>query len=414
MDHATATSNEPAAATAGTLDAQVAQIGGSLSRSIQAVLRGLPGAPLRPMELTRALGINKATSSRLFRAAETHDPIVAAHLMPGPEPLRRLLKAAGRKNVDPEVIRQAEESVRQFEQFIRTVAGDRGGLDMIISGWLPEVREKTELLSKQAMFRGASQLRGYSADLDVGAHFVHPAAHGAKHDYALMSGSIGLRRLRPGVKIIHDDLDFRSEANQGQLVTLDGSAIRDYRDILQAPFCSSPTPRIEIDKDGKGGTHFTLVGDDVGVRSAVDLVMAYSERSTRVRGVAGIVSMPARKAVYDLFLHQDLELPIEPKLEIFDTGGRGTVRPTDPDCERYRVGLMERVNFVGAGLSQFRCADIPDYIEMIQHVCGKMKWDPSDFRCYRCVIDYPMYGSQNWVLFDRLQEPTARAEPHEE
>lgn len=383
------------------LDVVIARVGSELASSFQALLSRLPGAPHRPQELARELRINKDLSSRILKATESRDPIATTHLMPGPEPLRRLIRAAARRNVNGEAVRSAEQSVRRFEQLIRNVAGDRSGLDTIISAWLPQVREKAELLSKQAVFKGMSQIKGAAADVDFITRFVHPAADGDGYDYVLLSGSLGLRRLRPGTMLTVNSFPMHGPTDSRRMLTLEGKAATGQQDVMLDAFCSSPLPRFEIRREGDV-TCMTLCGEEVGLRSAADLAWAHVHRSCRIRSVFSTVNMPARLGVCDLMLHPSIAADMQqalPKLEIYDTTERGIAQFGDASRRSDLLDIKADVQHLGQGVSHFRCAEIPRYIEMIEHVCAAMNWDATCLHGYRCAIDYPVYGSQVILSF---------------
>lgn len=383
----------------GSLDETVARVGRRLADTFGSLLASLPGAPHRPQELARTLNINKDLSSRILKVVENRDPIAIAHAIPGPEPLRRLIRAGARRKIERGVLRAAEQSVDEFESLIRNVAGDRGGLDTIISAWLPEVREKAELLSKQAVFKGMSQIRGLSAEVDFVTRFVHPAASGRKRDYVLLSGLRSLRRLRPDAVVALNYFGLHPAAGSGQLLTMDGNAADDQHDYILEQFCSSPRPHFAISEE-RAMTSQILSDDEVGLKSATDLTWAHIQRSSEIRGVFSTVNVPTRKGIYDLFLHPDIEPRVEPALEIHDTTEKGVARFGDPARAADLLDIKANIDFLGVGASRFRCTEIPSYMDMIEFVCRKMGWNASELLGYRCSIDYPLYGSQITMAFD--------------
>ena len=79
-----------------TIEARINEVGRDLAEAFGRVLQAIPGGPHRPQKLAHQLGVNTVLTSRLLKAAQQRDPIVVAHVIPGPEPLRRLLRAAGK------------------------------------------------------------------------------------------------------------------------------------------------------------------------------------------------------------------------------------------------------------------------------------------------------------------------------
>jgi len=166
-----------------------------------------------------------------------------------------------------------------------------------------------------------------------------------------------------------------------------------------------PTPQFNIHNSIPGQTYFVLEGNEVGHRSAVDLACAYTLRDVRIRGVGMDISVPTKKSVYHLLLHKDIEQRAEPLLRLYDTTLRGVAKFNDPARARDLLDIRAQVDYLGLGAAKVRSNDVPRYSEMIQHVCDKMHWDASVFHCYRCEVDYPIYGSQFMIEFDPSASP---------
>ena len=75
-----------------------------LGDSVRELIAAVPGSPARPMQLTKTLGLNKVLASRLLSATRTREPLAIAHLMPGPEALKRLVAAARKKQVPADIL----------------------------------------------------------------------------------------------------------------------------------------------------------------------------------------------------------------------------------------------------------------------------------------------------------------------
>jgi hypothetical protein len=215
----------------------------------------------------------------------------------------------------------------------------------------------------------------------------------------LLSGLLGLRRLRPGAATAITNFRFNPAAGCGLCLTLDGEVADNQHDVILEPCCSSPLPRFDI-REARAMTYMTLGGDEVGLKSATDVTWAHAHKSCNIRGVFSTVNTPVRKGVYDLFIHAGITPWIDPVLEIYDTMEHGVAAFRDPSRALDRLDLKAGIDFLGRGASRFRCTEIPRYMEMIEHVCRKMNWNASEFLGYRCAIDYPVYGSQIIMAFD--------------
>jgi len=382
---------------------RILTVGSALAASITSVLDAVPGSPSGPVDLAKTLSIDKVLASRLLKAGSRQDPLAYLHLTPGPEPLRRFLRAARRKQVAPNLIQQAEQEVAAFEAMIRREAGDRSALDAILSGWLPEARAEFELRRKQAAFRAISQLKGVSVATNLATVLLHPSADGMHLDVVWVFGLFGLQRLRPGctVKLASRRL---TEANGPRLPqTLSGESVEDLNGLRLERFCSSPQTQLHVHAAGDT-VHYTLADAGFGPRSATDVVLVETNfremarelpaGSTRKRHVFAEVNLPSKLLVFDALLHEDAWPTREPALHLYDTSFEGVADVNNPAHNLNRLDLRESIQPLGRGMANVRTIDVPRYAELLSDVFGALGWDPEVFRAYRCRIDYPLHGSQ--------------------
>ncbi|MGD8454523.1 MAG: hypothetical protein PVJ57_22135 [Phycisphaerae bacterium] len=396
------------------IEAKIDRVMRGLAESLSGVLRGLPGNPRRPQALAEFLDLNKSLSSRLCRAVRVPDPFAAAHLMPGPEALRMLLRAAAGKGVGRSTIVAAEKAVSAFEQLIEHDVGSRDGLEAVISESLPDARRKFELANKQAMFKAAANLKGMMAEVYWVTFLAHPGKDAERHDVAGLSGLRGLRRVRPGAAVLVTNRVMATDLGDEAYLTLDGGRIDGIDGLLLKPYCSSPLP--ELDAKQKGSClYYRLADPGYGPNSAVDLTFAELCRRSihryrpaqgkRISGTWAEVEHPVKTLVFDFLLHQDVWPGCEPELRIYDTIVRGTAEPENPERDIDLLELDESIELLGRTAAKFRAVEIPNYLDMLRHACGRLGWDVEQFRGYRCRIQYPFYGSQVCMAFNLPESP---------
>lgn len=394
-------------------ESRIVDVGSDLARTFASVLDRIPpGGPHRPQRLARSLGVNTVLTSRLLKAAQQRDPMAVAHMIPGPEPLRRLLRAAERKKVDAEVIREAREAVDRFEHLIDVEAGDRSSLDAIISGWLPDAREKVELIAKQSVFRGISQLLGTASELEHHTMIIHPGERaGGKADQACIVATRGLRRVRPGLVVKYDTIHAAEP-----LLTITGRPVEGLHDLLLEPFCSKPTPELQVSRHG-GRAQYTLSGDEVGVRSAVNLAHATLLKATKElhrapgdpprKATMSIgIGAPSRVLIFDVLLHADAYPGRQPSLHLYQAMPYGAASPNDPSRDVDRLDVVQSIQPMGEGIGKFRAAENPDSLETLRFVCARLGWDGSRLRGYRCRVEYPIYGTEIVMAFELPEAAT--------
>jgi len=375
------------------METRIEEVGQDLSRALANVLGALPGTPHRPGSLARWLGVNIVLTSRLLKATQQSDPLAIVHTMPGPEPLRRILRSAERKKVDPALLREAREAVERFERLIGVDAGDRSALDAIISGWLPDAREKVELIAKQSVFRGMSQLLGTACELEHYTYLHYPSAeHAGRADQAFISVTRGLRRVRPGLTMKYDTIHTTTP-----LLTVTGQPAEGIHGLLLEEFCSKPLPQLELERFGDR-MQYTLSGDEVGPLSAVhlahatympgrkELYRAPGEPPRKVTFGLGTAN-PTRILIFDVLVHQDIYPGQDPSLHLYRAMPYGAASPNDPSRDVDRLDLVQSIQPLGLGIAKFRAAENPGHLDMLRYVCEQRGWDGDALRGYRCRIE---------------------------
>jgi hypothetical protein len=387
-------------------------IGRSLREAVRSVLNAVPGEPRRPLDLARALGLNKDLASRILSAVQKRDDLAVTHFIPGPAPLREFFRAAIAHSVDKTLVRAAEDVVREFDTLIRTEAGDRAALDAVISAWLPEARERFETGAKQAMFRGSASIKGVMAETALTTILAHPSAD--PNDFACdgvaVCSLIGLRRLRPEAVVQITDVAHAKTTS----LRRDSRAVDQLGGPLLEQFCTQPLPEIRLSEQGDR-VHYLLGDHAVGLRAAVDITIAQVFHGMlrrfqrpgehRKRFTYANVEQPAKTLYFDMLLHEDIWPGQEPELRIYDTTTNGVADPNDPGRDVDLLDVSESIQPLGQGLARFRISGVPNYTELLEFVCQGMGWNGAAFRAYRCRIQYPFYGSQVCMLFDPPPAP---------
>ena len=391
------------------LETRIASVGRELANKIGSVLDAIPGGPHGPAQLARTIGIDKVLASRVLKATRNRDPMAVLHLAPGPDPLRRLLRAARKGAVSAELVSEAEQAVQLFEILIRQEAGDLSALHAMISAWLPDARAEFELRRKQAAFRAMSQLLGVAMHTHLASLVVRPSPDGVHLDIAILGIYLRLQRLRAGgiAKFMTVRLP-KQGAPPRMPRTLRGVPVEDVDGLLLAEFCSKPMAKLGVVHAGEA-VHYTLAGDDFGPRSGTDLAFAevnladvrhhVPEDPDYKRFLSAEITIPANRLVFDLLLHEDVWPGAAPTLHIYDTSVNGIADLNDRARDIDRLDLCESIQPLGTGISRFRAPDVPRYTELLQHACTELGWEGDRFRGFRCRIEYPIYGSQVMMAF---------------
>lgn len=395
------------------LETEISTTTHTLVESLEEVISSTRSGQAGPVALAKELGLDKVLTSRLLKAMRAADPISAAHAMPGPEPLRRFVRAAARHNVPPTVAGKAHAAIDTFEAMIRDRLGDRSQLDAVLSAWVPDARREFELRRKQTAFRAIAQLKGIQAGVLMATAVIHPSASASHADVVWVNGMLGVYRVRPGVtaKLTTRRMTPTGAARAPE--TLDGTPVSDASHLLLHDFCSQPAPAIDVRRSGDVMSYL-LGGDAFGAASASDVVFAEVSRADLPRFVAkgsnrlsyffAEVTPPSEVLQFDVLVHKSLYPGQDPTLRVYDTALEGVASPNDPARDVDRLDVLESIEPLGEGLQRARSGDVPRYTELLRRVMDSVGWNASEFRGYRCRVTYPLYGSQVMMCFRAVEE----------
>ncbi|MCW5768065.1 MAG: hypothetical protein KIT19_05235 [Phycisphaeraceae bacterium] len=401
------------------LEARITLVGKNILTSIGRVIESVPRGKPGPQALADQLGLDKVLASRVLKATRSRDPITATHRMPGPEPLRRLVRAAEAQGVGASIISDAHRAIDAFEHLIRQGAGDRSTLDAIVSAWVPEARREFELRRKQAAFKAMSQLKGVQSEAIVATVILWPGQDDARMDVVWLNGLVGVHRVRPNAPVKLSTRKLSGGPDARLPVSLDGVAVENAEGLLLPTFCSEPLPRMTATRAGNA-VHYALCDDGFGPSTAADLFFAEVNRAELPRAVpAGSgrkryffaeASMPAKAMQFDVLIHESLDTS-RPWLRLYDTAFEGVANVNDPARDADILDMVETIEPLGAGVSRFRSSDSPGYSELLRHACTRLGYDGALLRGYRCRVDFPVYGSQITMVFDPPVESPPRETP---
>lgn len=389
------------------LEAEIVSIGSALVLTLQALISSVRTTGSGPVALAAALGVDKVLASRVLKALRAGDAIGSMFYMPGPEPLRALVRAAAKHAAPRSACDAALEAVERFEWLIQRQVGDRSLLDSILSAWIPEARAEFELRRKQAAFKAMSQLKGAQTDTILATCILAPSRERGLMDVIWVHGLTGLHRVRPGVTVKIASRRMSSEPKARRPMDIELAEIDGTAPPLVQQFCSQPVPPVGVHRV-QDALFYTLGGDGFGAASAVDVFFAEVNLAEIKSDPAAVTAgwyffaeaaVPAKALQFDMVVHDDLFGRGDPSLRLHDTVLEGCADVFDARRDLDRFDMLESIQSLGRGPAQLRSARSPAYAPLLRMVCERLKYDLGAFRSYRCAIEYPVYGSQVSMAF---------------
>lgn len=357
-------------------------------------------------------GIHPSIRSRLTRALETENELASLYRMPGPDGLRRVVKAAQRAGLDAEVLAECESRITDYERFFVDEDISRETLHSMLAGHLFEVRDAVMRSSAQASFRARCGITGYYAECLVLSLLVFPGSVEGHCNIAVLRGCLGWRRLRKDAWFMAHGYQVRSDdiGDISRHTDLDGVPIQELAGApLLEPYCSTPLPVFEAVSMPHGRNYY-LKSEDVGVRSLTDFFVGEilwdsqlavrTETATHARESI-VMSTPSKQMVFDVLIHRDVWAGSSPTIECFNIVPQGIVTEGNHRLrqnDRIEIDVANRK--LAPGLREVGCAAAKNYREVVQSSVSRLGYSMRDFHGYRSEMAYPLYGSQLSYRFE--------------
>jgi hypothetical protein len=372
--------------------------------------------PGSPQDVARKLRLNKTLTWNVARLLQAADELAAVSHVPGSSSLEKVIQATARHGAEASLVAKARDAVRDFHTMIEAHAGDRATLDLIIDGSGDEANGRLEL-SRKLAFRGNSGLYGVQARTRVVCNFLAPHPSDPERlDMATISGYVGFRRLRPGVRW---PIFMVRAWSQGQ-DPLVGNGWEPIEPSESAPqgfpviesFTRGSTPAIDVIATSEGRDYVLREGP-VGNEGAFDCFWGdamrgaasrYADQQGDVGEFGAAITAPVEQLVSDIIVHRDLDFARKPELFVFSQifpHGRPTGGKDDPTLLPIRqtpVDLPGSPPLVNTAL-------VPHYAQLVQKVYARMGWNADEFRGTRLVMEYPPLGSNVILRFALPAKP---------
>lgn len=365
-------------------------------RAVHLLVEALPGPIRRAADLQRGLGIDKVLAWQVFRLWSAPDPFQAAAFVPTPVPLARALKAGSDRGVSRAVIEGVAAACEEFESLVERHAGDRGSFESMILGVSPGPGSST-IKDRRAAFRASSRLWGIAAHTQIACGIFHAGTKGT--DSALITGYVGVRRLRPGVRLqvstrsrTIDEPRAGSPGSPADRAGSGGHAHPDGVDLLES-FCTRPLPSFVTHESPRGGLTTSLEFSGVGRSSSVTyflrrIVPDWPALTDDRYGMGATTRVPTEALILDMLVPAGRTDPLTAQAGVY--GNLFDVEHPSRVNEANRLPFTETQAHLGRSIDSLRTPDFPTYPEMVESVLRGLGWQDTRFDIYRCRVQYPI------------------------
>jgi hypothetical protein len=374
--------------------AAVQQVRQALFESLTAV--GLDAAI--PLQVAKALGIDKSLSWKVCRIVTEPEPVLVASRLPGRPGMKIVAKALRKAGVAPESVQAIEFAVERFRLVEARHAGDRETLTAMLSGTAAG-RDREEF-ERRRSFLGNSATWGVRARLQMAVRFLSPSSVKGKLDLALANGFCGFQRLSNDLPwsianlALHDDQGRPSAF--GIHAPIDPEGMTGDGVPLVPEFCTSPLPSMKLARLKDGAVRLLVGERPLGKAGTFDVMAAWTMRGVlsmypaekdEMGSHLTILNTPTELLIQDLFVHKSLAFAMNPRASVHSQLHTGPLCPQDG----IDAGLM-RLNCTVENFGTPPDLTTPEfrrYGDLANVLAGALGHSVNDFMGYRLRLKYP-------------------------
>ena len=363
-----------------------------------------------PKDVYKKLKIDKKLGWKIYNVACEVDPFIAAQFVPGKAACTSFMKSCRKQGTPKKLLQKAKEACQQFDLLVEKHADSRREFDLMLLSCSDKGRSKAYLSQQKAAFTAYSHLLGAQASTQLCTWIFSPSADGEYHDIASIRGFIDFRRNRPNVPWLLEWAYFTDDDNVPKsMIKVEPIEKRDpdQSNPMGVPFyysfCSEPLPNVVSSRKRAGCTVHELEEAPIGNTESItcitaqitrDVFKSYRTREDRFREVVVRARTPVERLVFDQIVHIDLIGPLEPELFIFgEFTGYDWAMSAEFRNPHSCLPMNVSIHKLGMGIKATYTPYIQWYPDMVEDVFNRLQWDPSKFRTYRVVIDYPIIPS---------------------
>ena len=368
------------------------------------VLQQLPGAPVRPLDLSTALAIDMNLAWKVCQVVSAADPYAALQRLPGAEAMRIFRRAISRKMISKELLSELDAVLADHAQLIVVHAGTRKGLDLLLGNLADSGAIATDLASRRAASHAMSGLLGVRAKTQVVTYIFAPTEDGIsqnvpphKTQAVILRGMVAFQRMGP---------DISWTIGRGQRSNNDGSPhvaipVQPLDPSMATRYGGVPLfhtdnamPPVVRSISDDGLTIDRVTAGPVGMRGAMSFFLAEritsalpaqrDDRNSHLR-LAATSHTPADSLVLDVCFHERLP-PLGPmELRLLSGLGGPSISTASPS-ECIHMRLCESVEDRGKGLQCLRLEESAAYLPTLLRACESAGISERGLRSYRVRV----------------------------
>lgn len=349
-------------------------------------------------QISERLGVHRKLAWQVRNVAYDPDPFGAVRHMPTPAGIDSLITALDRLGLPAATQNALRHAAEGFEELIRTHAGDRNSLEMLVESASEGSFQQAEEKWREKAFQGNSFIWGAQARTQLSTSVLNFSK--GKPDWldaVQVRALIGLKRVRRNVHWIVSQSAIIDDVNpdrRRQRVPLDPQGAELMGGVpVMVDLCSQPLPKLRRRPSDPGLLNDELLPAPVGFTGQQTIVTGEVLRElSPIHATPGnenllwgaVVRTPSEVFIFDQFVHRGLFPRTKRELCVF-----GELNSPVADDENDLLPTSETIEHLGRGISAARTPDVPGYQKILRATFSAVGWDADEFDVYRVRMAYP-------------------------
>ncbi len=353
---------------------------------------------VRPVDLKNLLEIDMNLAWKVSHLANSADLFSVGKYLPGKKALLNFASQAGKAGVPVNVVQALSDSFKKLEWLVRSYAGSRKELEIMLAGLSTEERTSNDCLHRRKSFEGNSYTFGVQSDVQLSTCILIPSKKNpASMDICRIQGQVGLYRTRPqvpwrfSVTSILDEKGILKNTTQSEFLF----PCEKHGPPVLKDFSSKELPEFGSVKDRFGRSSFYIKSDEIGIKSAITIFTAetvlnagnlYRRVINDGAALQNSSRTPTRKYVVELFLPEEFSnsaWEVEMWSLIFPASDYSAMTPGD------KLPLYEQPVVYKSGRSPVPLPGVPVYSDLITACFQRIGRNIKNYSLLRLTIEFP-------------------------
>ncbi len=370
-----------------------------LQKAISSVIHeyGDPSV-IRPVDVSEIMGIDMNLAWKLTRLVNSTDVFSTGKYLPGRKALGNFCRKARNLKCSEEKISALRNASANLENLIRTFAGTRKQLGLMLANLSVEERTANDIIHRRKSFEGNRYTFGVQSEVQLSSMVLMPAESGKDlMDICRIKGHIGLFLTRPKVpwriattNIIDSEGRLLNTPQRHSLFP-----VSEDEPSLVREFCSKSIPHFQSSTSRSGKRSYFISGEEMGITSSVNIFTAevlkdagalYRINPNDGAALNNSSLTPTKKLVAEVFIPEEFgttAIEVEMWSRLFGTDDMSDMIQGD------LLPLNQQPILYPPGRGPVPVPAIPDYSRMIQSCFKALNKNLTDFRLVRLAIDFP-------------------------